>query len=60
MLQCYGLAKAYRNEESKRSKKRDDRKDDSCKDPERPKDTNNTFQDPSKTVRTIFEGAATS
>ncbi|XP_066341615.1 uncharacterized protein [Miscanthus floridulus] len=53
-------AKAYRDEENKTAKKRNAREDDSRKDPEHPKDANTAFQDPSKTVGTIFGGAAAS
>ena len=60
MRQCYGLAKAYRDEENKRSKRHDDRKEDGSKDPEHPKDTNNAFQDAAKAVETIFGGVAAS
>ena len=58
MRHGYGLAKAYRDEGNKRSKKHDDRKHDGHKDPKHPKDTNKDFQDEDKTVGTIFGGVA--
>jgi hypothetical protein len=60
MRQCYGLTRAYRAEDNKRMKRWDDHEDDPSKDPEHPRDTNNSFQDPSKTVSTIFGGVAAS
>ena len=53
MRECFGLAKAFRDEQNK---KRDDPTDDGSKDPEHPRVAGNTFQDLSKTVNLMFGG----
>ena len=59
MRQCYGMAKAFREEQQKRQTCKDDESDDG-KEEERPKDARLAFQDTNKTVATIFGGYATS
>ena len=55
MRQCYGMTKAFRDEEQKRQTHKDNKSDDG-KGEERPKDARPTFQDADKTVATIFSG----
>ena len=59
MWQCYGMAKAFRDEQQKRQMRKDDESDDG-KEEERPKDARLAFQDANKTVATIFRGCAAS
>ena len=59
MRQCYGMAKAFRDEEQKQQTRKDDESDDG-KGEERPKDARPAFQDANKTVTTIFRGYAAS
>ena len=59
MRQCYGMAKAFRDEEKKRQTRKDDESDDG-KEEEHPKDARHAFQDANKTIATIFGGCTTS
>ena len=57
-MQCYGMAKAFRDEQQKRQMRKDDESDDGKE--EQSKDARLAFQDANKTVATIFRGCAAS
>ena len=59
MWQCYGMAKALRDEQQKWQTRKDDESDDG-EEEECPKDAQLAFQDANKMVATIFGGCAAS
>lgn len=58
MGQCKGLNKTFCKEDRKRLRRKDDETDDS-REEDHGKDTCPTYQDPTKTVTSIFGGKAT-
>ena len=55
MRQCYGMAKAFCDEEQKRQRHKNNESDDG-KGTEHPKDAQPAFQDANKTIATIPRG----